>query len=221
MAYDLYHGERFSNLENGITLCTDEYIRKTFFPNFSYKGVMVDVGAGPPEFLSNSKHFRKNGWRTICVEPNPKFVEQHKKENSEIYQYACSNENKISEFTINYNNDHWYTQENDGVSFSAISLRLKNVPDHNTQETIQIEVIQLNTLLTKLNVSSVDILSIDTEGWELEVLEGFDHKKYCPRVIVLEDINRSIEYENYMRSIGYKKHIELFHNHIYEISDQS
>lgn len=194
---------------------TDKYIRETYFPDFSYKGVMVEVGAGPPVFISNSKHFRDSGWRTVCVEPNPKFVEQHKKDGSEVYQYACSDKEEKTNFIINYNNDNWYSNENDGVSFSSLDIRYKNVPAHNTQETIEVETITLNTLLSKINVESVDVLSIDTEGWELDILNGFDHLKYGPKVIVLENFENNPKYQEFMLNIGYKKDISLGHNEIY------
>jgi len=194
---------------------TDKYIRETFFPDFSYKGVMVEVGAGPPTFISSSKHFRNSGWRTICVEPNPKFVKQHQDEGSEVYQYACSNEEKKTSFIINYNNDNWYTQENDGVSFSSLDIRYQNVPEHNTQEIIEVETIQLNTLLKEINVEKVDILSIDVEGWELDVMMGFDVKKYNPKVIILENFENKSEYETFMNERGYIKHNQLSYNEIY------
>jgi hypothetical protein len=70
---------------------TDKYIRETFFPDFDYKGIMVEVGAGPTVFYSMSKHFRDYGWRCVCIDPNPKFVSEHKKEGNEIYQLAVIN----------------------------------------------------------------------------------------------------------------------------------
>jgi FkbM family methyltransferase len=194
---------------------TDKYVRETFFPDLSYKGVMVEVGAGPPTFISTSKHFRDSGWRTICIEPNPKFVQQHQKEGNEIYQYACSNEEKKTEFVINYNNDEWYSEENDGVSFSSLNIRYQNIPEHNTQEIIEVKTIKLNTLLEKINVEKVDILSIDVEGWELDVMMGFDIKKYNPEVIILENFEKKPEYETFMNERGYIKHNELSYNHIY------
>jgi len=57
---------------------TDRYIRETFFNDIN-DGIMIEVGAGPPEFYSMSKHFRDSGWRCILIEPNPKFVNMHKK----------------------------------------------------------------------------------------------------------------------------------------------
>jgi len=194
---------------------TDKYIRETFFPDFSYKGIMVDVGAGPPSFISNSKHFRDSGWRTICVEPNPKFVKQHQDVGSEVYEYACSNEEKKTSFTINHNNDEWYSEHNDGVSFSSLEIRYKDVPQHNTQETIEVETIKLNTLLDNLNIDKIDILSIDVEGWEIDVLMGFNQIKYNPKVIVIENFENNKNYEDYMKTIDYYKVKDLGYNQIY------
>ena len=194
---------------------TDKWLREKFFPDYSYKGVFVDVGAGPPEFISNSKHFRDSGWRTVCVEPNPKFVKQHQDCRSEVYEFACSSEEKITSFVINSNNDNWYTEENDGVSFSALEVRYDGVPEHNTQETIEVNSITLNTLLYNTRVEHIDILSIDTEGWELDVLRGFNHRKYSPKVIVLENFQDDPSYDVYMTNIGYKKVLSLRYNHFY------
>ena len=44
---------------------TDKYIRENYFPDYSFKGTMIELGAGPPVFYSMSKHFRYNGWRCI------------------------------------------------------------------------------------------------------------------------------------------------------------
>lgn len=41
----------------------------------NYIGTMIEVGGGKPDFLSMSKHFKLNGWRTIIIEPNPIFAE--------------------------------------------------------------------------------------------------------------------------------------------------
>jgi len=193
----------------------DKLIRERFYPDYEYKGVMVEVGAGPPTYISNSKHFRENGWRTICVDPNPKFVKQHKEEGSEIYQYACSNTEGSSEFTINYNNDESYTPESDGVSFSALDIRHKNLPSHNKQETITVETIRLDTLLARIGVDKVDFLSIDVEGWEMEVLSGFGIQKYQPDVIMLENLTNDPAYKYYMMQCGYKLHTSIGGNQIY------
>lgn len=194
---------------------TDKYIRTNFFPDYTYRGIYVEVGAGPPTFISNSKHFRDTGWRTIGVDPNPKFVEQHRNEGSEIYQYACSNEEKMTSFIINLNNDSWYSEENDGVSFSALEIRHEGVPDHNTQQVISVETIRLDTLLRRLELTRVDVLSVDVEGWELEVIDGFNCSYWKPKVIVLENHTKDPKYDNFMLNKGYVKSAELAWNFVY------
>jgi len=47
---------------------TDRIIREKYFSDYTFKGTMVEVGAGLPDFISVSKHFRDNGWRCICVD---------------------------------------------------------------------------------------------------------------------------------------------------------
>lgn len=43
----------------------------------------------------------------------------------------------------------------------------------------------LNCLLDSVT-EHVDFLSLDVEGAELSVLDGFDLHKYCPRVLIIE-----------------------------------
>ena len=47
-------------------------------------------------------------------------------------------------------------------------------------------------IIKKFGNDKVDILSIDTEGWELEVMMGFDQEKYLPKVIVLENFQNNL-----------------------------
>jgi len=37
----------------------DAYIREELFPDYTYQGIMVEVGGGLPDSLSCSKHFRR------------------------------------------------------------------------------------------------------------------------------------------------------------------
>lgn len=189
---------------------TDKYIRETFFPDFDFKGIMVEVGAGPPVFYSMSKHFRDCGWRCICIEPNPKFINQHQKAGNEIYQYACSNFEVETTFKIV--SDGW-EEENNGISYSAIDIKyeMPNFPI----EVINVNVIKLNTLLENLNIKKIDFLSIDVEGWEMEVMQGFSVEKFNPKVILLENYRHDNNYTTYMESLNYKLNHNINYNYIF------
>lgn len=192
---------------------TDKHIRENFFPDMNENKVMIEVGAGPTEYFSMSKHFRDNGWRCICVEPNPKFVQQHKSLGHEIYQYACSNENKQGSFTI-VNTPTWHKPENDGCSLSAINPRY-GVPGNVKTEVIPMEIIRLEKLLEELKIEKIDLLSVDTEGWEIEVLQGANLEKYSPTVIVIEEMSDFSVYHKYLSDWGYKHHSSVGHNKIF------
>lgn len=202
------------NLHNRVNyyaeLETDRIVRENYFPDFAYKGVIVEVGAATPEFLSMSKHFRETGWRCICIEPNPKYVEMHKNSQSEVYQFACSSSDKDNvDFQIAHFSNNYDSNEITDHSYSALqikdnylthgNIRIESIPII----TIKVNVRTLNTLLTELQIDHIDLLSVDTEGWELEVMRGFDADKFQPKVIVLENWTYLPEYVEYMQSIGY------------------
>jgi FkbM family methyltransferase len=197
---------------------TDKYIRETHFPYLD-NGIMVEVGAGPPTFYSMSKHFREDHWRCICVEPNPKFVEMHKQEENEVYQLACSFEEKKNiDFQVVYTN--MWGKDIDGVSLSSLVikdnyLKMKEMYPKMVIENIKVDVKRLDTLLEELNINHIDFLSVDTEGWELEVMRGFNIQKYNPKVVVLENIEHLDEYNDYMKTFEYYLDNVIEYNYIY------
>ena len=191
---------------------TDKYIRENYFPDYSFKGTMIELGAGPPVFYSMSKHFRDNGWRCICIDPNPKFIQQHKDLGNEIYQYACSDEDKDSIFSVA--NCNMWNEKNEGISASSLSIKYELKGNEKITE-IPVKVIKLNTLLTELNINHIDFISVDTEGWELEVMRGFDTLKYNPKVVILENFDHNSTYTAYMQSLGYYLNHKIEYNYIY------
>ena len=178
----------------------DKYIRQSIFRDFSYHGIMIEVGAGPVKFISNSQHFRETGWRTICYDPNPYFVQQHQTAGSECYQMAISNFTGTSQFTI-VDTGHW-PPEHEGISYSAIDVRY-DCP-HTDRQAITVQVDTLDNELNRLNIDHVDILCVDVEGWELEVIEGFNIQKYNPKIIVLENFVHNPKYRDFMQSRSMK-----------------
>jgi len=52
--------------EKNEELYVDEILR-SYFPDYNYKGVFIDVGAFEPILISNSYHFEITGWEYIFV----------------------------------------------------------------------------------------------------------------------------------------------------------
>ena len=70
--YSYFHGEVLENEH------VDSILR-SYFPDYSYKGVFLDVGAFEPIRISNSYHFEKNNWDVYCFEANPNLIPLLKK----------------------------------------------------------------------------------------------------------------------------------------------
>ena len=68
----------------------DRLVYNEFFSHRS-TGIIVDVGAGRPDFLSISRFYRDVGWRVVAIEPNPMFCARYRAAGFDILEYACGN----------------------------------------------------------------------------------------------------------------------------------
>jgi len=148
---------------------------------------MVEVGAAHPESISTSFPLRGLGWQIISIEPIPEFCDEFRKRGLTVLQYACYSRDeghmsfKISPGRVN--------SSSLGVRHHDIIKASFNWTDADFK-TIEVEALTLNTILSRHHpdLKSFDVLSVDTEGWEFEVMQGFDLKRFSPNVVCLESI---------------------------------
>lgn len=79
---------------------------------------------------------------------------------------------------------------------------------------IQVPVITLNSFFEENNIDFVDIVSVDVEGWEPEVIDGFDEKKYNVRFFVLEMNGYKSEHDQLVDKMKSKGYQLICSNHI-------
>ncbi len=187
----------------------DECIRNAFFPDYSYRGVFVEVGAAGPEFLSMSMHFRENAWRVISIEPNPEFCKLHREKGYEILQYACGDhdEDDVAFFVVDSQGADYHGGKVSYESFSSLGLKSSyaGLKKDINQQKIIVQLRRLDTILETHapDVKQIDLLSVDVEGWELEVIDGLNTEKYRPRLMIIENLFNSNKYLSNMRARGY------------------
>jgi len=143
---------------------------------FGYKstGFFIDVGANDPIRLNNTYLFYKMGWTGLNFEPVPELAEKfHKKRSSDtLITKAMSNFVGEADFSAGINEYH--------VNSSLLNIDLPK------QNTIKVSVDKLENILDNIKVKVIDFISIDTEGTEIDVLEGLNLDKYRPRFILAE-----------------------------------
>jgi FkbM family methyltransferase len=186
----------------------DECVRKNFFRTQN-SGVFVDVGAASPNYLSISALYRSLGWTVIAVEPNPVFCEMHRKLGHEVVQCACGDHDEDGvDFCVV--DSHGAQYENGQVSyesFSSLAIKdnYKRLNANLDSKNIKVKLRRLDTILTAYtpHIEHIDILSIDVEGWELEVIAGLNLERYKPRVMVIENLFDDDKYRQHLRNKGY------------------
>jgi FkbM family methyltransferase len=187
----------------------DRKIRRRFFRDGRPR-LFVDVGAARPDYLSMSASFRPLGWRVLAIEPNPSFAELHRALGHEVVEAACGDRDEDAvEFQIV--NSHGQHYKGGGVSFESFSsFKIKDSfaalkPDLDAT-TIRVNVRRLDTILRTHapDLERIGILSVDVEGWELEVLEGLSVDRYRPECVILENLFGDSAYREAMARRGYR-----------------
>lgn len=218
--------------DEGRTLAAEKdvdlVVQARFFPGET-RGVLVEVGAAKPDFLSVGASFRKLGWTVISVEPNPVFCEAHRAAGHDVLQFACSDQDQDDvDFYVVDSGDAAY---GDGTvsaeSFSSLGVRgefaedLAKTKSKTSVKTIKVKVRRLDTLLAEFypDVTAIDVLAIDVEGWELEVMRGLSFARYRPEVVIVENLFRSRSYRRFMRGLGYHRWARLKPNEVYVRGD--
>jgi FkbM family methyltransferase len=160
------------------------------------KGFYIELGAHDGLFQSNTKMLEETcGWTGILIEPSPVAFRhlQQNRPNNILVNCCCSNYNGITKGDFH------------GSPMSSIGgtrvkaaydgpILLDGVP---MTEQIDVPVQTLNNILETAgrlvaelasgsNDLQIDLLVIDTEGHELEVLQGLDIQKYKPKFILVE-----------------------------------
>lgn len=186
----------------------DQYIEKLLKDHFNIDtgGVFVDVGAYHPTILSNSYYFEKHkGFRVICVEPTPVMYQELKKLRANVYNYAASDENK-DDVNFQVVNGPWdsFGYAGSGLHTYEGVRKYTTVVNATKIEDIKIKVRTLDFILSEAKVNDVDVLSIDTEGHELQVLNGLDFEKYKPKVCCIENFFNEPWLKEYMTKKGYQ-----------------
>jgi FkbM family methyltransferase len=159
-------------------------------------GFFVEVGANDPKNGSQTWLLEQQGWRGVLVEPQSALYEKlvEVRKNSKVHRAACGAPEKRGKATL-----HLATHD----GFATMQLQEDSL-GINFCGTETVDLVTLDDILAKEGGPKVDFLSIDVEGFELDVLSGFSLENVRPALVLMEDAVRNLDKHRYMTSHGYK-----------------
>lgn len=190
------------------------YIENVNF--YKINGTFLEIGGYDGVTGSNTYFLEKNlNWNGIVIECNPEMAELCKKTRAcKICDYAVYKESgKLIDILIP-----------DGKEIIGGKKQLCGIKEHLKPESlevfknsyikntvIKVKTININELLEKNDMNFIDYLSLDIEGYELELLKSFDFNKYHINFMTVEHGN-VVRYQNEIKNFLLNKGFRLHRN---------
>jgi len=209
-------GVRLISSQSGEDLIID-----SFCPT-KIDGFYVEVGANHPVKHSNTFLFYAKGWHGVTIEPNPS--------NKWLFRLVRPRDTHVvagigqSKKEMNF----FVFQPNTLSTFDQKSAKEYQKMGHPIIDVKSVPIIPLSEILEQhVGDHPINILSVDTEGFDLEVLESNNWVRFRPRFIILETLEYRANgqgqklndiYDPYLDNIGYIKVADTHINTIYEKS---
>lgn len=183
----------------------EDMILRRIFERKSH-GFYVDVGAHHPQRFSNTFYFYRRGWHGMNIDAMPNSMEAFTR---------CRPRDINIEHAISDRQERLTYYVFDDPALNSFSRKVADEVQSTTQyrviDEIKMETATLEQMLEKHlpQGQSIDFLSVDVEGLDLQVLRSNDWSKYRPDVVLVEIVGATLEdisrhdISIFMKSRGY------------------
>jgi FkbM family methyltransferase len=198
----------------------------------SKKGDFTVVQIGANDGITNDpihKFIKRDRWKGVLLEPQPdvyrEFLSKIYQKNPEIHPICAAigtEDGSQKLYKIGFSSMRWATGLasfslekihslfHDGIvekNCKRFGIEIPKDPEKQISSEI-VDVISPKTLFEKYQISHVDLLQIDAEGYDLEVINMFDIATTKPDAIIFEnenlDSNALESCYNFLRNEGYQ-----------------
>jgi FkbM family methyltransferase len=188
-----------------IKMILDKY--SSFNPNPFFVTVGANEGILNDHF---SPFIFDKGWKGLLIEPVGKTFENLKENFKNVaglqfLQVGVSDEEGTLPI-YKFADDIEGSQYHQLFSFEKKQLLILDVPEDWKQNKIVEELVPIYTLsqiFNKQGIEKLDLLQIDTEGFDYKVLLGLDFSDFKPDIVVYEHVH--LKWDVYFESIKYMR----------------
>jgi len=168
------------------------------------KGFYLDIGSGDPVRGSNTFFLYKKGWSGILIDPLSRNIFSSKiiRRKDKIIRGLVGATDRSYPFYEMYPYEY-STTNNEVVKDLINNGRAKLV------KKVQLNTFSISELNLNINLDQPSLLSVDCEGFDLEVLKTIDLKTIEFRIICVEDFDYNSDYKSsainqYLNENGYE-----------------
>lgn len=168
-------------------------------------GSCVEVGANDGLHGSTTLYFERRGWDCVLVEPNPALCARLREtRTAQVFECAASSESGTAAMQI---------AEGPGLAHAVSTLcsgeeAERTLRNHGVAvRPLDVATRTLDDILGEAKLNAVDFMSIDVEGFELEVLKGFSIDRWRPTILIIEDNTtlRDSRVRDHLAGRGYRR----------------
>lgn len=191
----------------------DKFVYENYFQGKT-NGYFVDIGAHDGTTFSNSKFFEELGWTGVCVEPNPKVFEVlSSTRKCKCVKKAVADYIGWAKFFQIIEGADMLSGLADEFNQRGIENIYANLQDfENGYEYIDVELDLFDNIVDN---TTIDFLSLDTEGNELKILQTIDFNKYDIKVITVENNDYDNKFIEFLVPKGYQPVTRLGCDEVY------
>jgi len=154
-------------------------------------GRYVDVGASEPTLRSVTRHFYDAGWQGVNVEPVAKV-------HAMLVRDRPRDVNLCAAVGATHGALTFFEFEAEGISTLSEEFARHFIAQGYACSRRTVEVLTLKELCDAHGLTRIDFMKIDVEGWERQVLEGGDWRRFRPRVLLVEATRPNSTEPNWM-----------------------
>ena len=149
----------------------------------------MDIGAHHPVFNNNTYFFYERGSRGVLVEPNPalhEVLEQMRPRDVLVRAGIGVTAQAEADFYIIGGSEDG--QLNTFSREQAEALVTRSGGKYSIAKVLKIPLLNINELMRKHWNGPPNLLSLDTEGFDLPILRSLDFKRMRPDVVCVETV---------------------------------
>lgn len=184
-------------------------------------GFYIDIGCWQPVAFSNTYLLYLGGWRGIAIDADPDAIAAFRRERPRDIALELAIGTKEGPVTL-----HRFSDSSMNTTSPDQAVATRANPRKRDRGQILVEQRRLSSVLDEHlpGSTTIDLLSVDCEGSDLDVLASNDWGKYRPTIVAVEDFDLNLAKISespicrFMASCGYrlqdKLHLTAFYRRI-------